>query len=639
MIDGFVRVASASPDIKVAEIDYNKKSIADAIIKANEQSVSLIVFPELCLTGYTCGDLFTQDILLSKAKDGLRYIADQTAGLDIVSVIGLPISVGGKLYNCAAVLSNGEILGIVPKTHIPNYSEFYEGRYFVPAPKKPLYIDICGEYGIPFYTNLLFKCSQYEKFIFAVEICEDMWVASSPSVEHTAAGANIIANLSASDEITGKAAYRRKLISMRSSSCLCAYIYADAGIGESTTDLVYSGHCIIAENGTILAESRRFENDMIMAETDVERIEHDRRRINTHYQSGNSDKYITISFDAQIKSLELTRKFRRYPFVPQDSRSLTERCEEIITLQAAGLRKRLQHIGTKNVVIGLSGGLDSTLALLVTIKAYDMLSLDKKGIYAITMPCFGTTERTYNNACLLATELGVTLEEINIKNAVEVHLSDIGHGGAPDVAYENAQARERTQVLMDRANMLNGLVIGTGDLSEIALGWATYNGDHMSMYAVNCSVPKTLVRYLISYYAGNVENQKVKAVLEDILDTPVSPELIPPEDGKISQKTEDIVGDYQLHDYFLYYMMRWGYPPKKIFRIACKSFDGVYSQQEILKWLKNYYRRFFNNQFKRSCVPDGPKVGSVSLSPRGDWRMPSDACANLWLKQLDEIEL
>ncbi len=637
MIDGFIKVAAVSPDIKVADIDYNKENIIKNIIKSNEKGVSLVVFPELCITGYTCGDLFLQKELIDAAMRAIICIAEHTAKCECISIIGMPLCYNDKLYNCAAVICKGEILGFIPKTNIPNYTEFYELRYFAPAPNMPCEIKLSNNKIAMMHTKLLFESNNNPEFTFAVEICEDLWTASRPSASHALAGAKIIANLSASNETIGKRDYRRQLTAQESAQSLCAYIYADAGEGESTTDLIYSGHCLIAENGVILNESIPYTNGMITADVDLLRLSHERRRINTFMARDGITGYTTIKFDVNNKNAILTRKFEQKPFVPRNITELSQRCNDILMMQALGLKKRLMHTNVKNAVVGLSGGLDSTLALIVILKAYELAGLDKKGIIAVTMPCFGTTGRTYNNAVSLANLMGVTLKEINIENAVKVHLEDIGHDNSLDIAYENAQARERTQVLMDIANMVNGLVIGTADLSEIALGWATYNGDHMSMYAVNCSVPKTLVRHLIKYYADNTEDHQVSKVLKDILDTPVSPELLPPKDGEIAQKTEDIVGDYQLHDFFLYYAIRWGYTPKRIYDIACTAFNGEYTNEEILKWLKNFYKRFFNNQFKRSCLPDGPKIGSVSLSQRGDWRMPSDAMVSLWLKELEMI--
>ena len=636
MKDGFIRVASAAPDIKVADCDYNADRIIEMIKQAEENSAAAIVFPELCITGYTCGDLFLQKTLLDGAKNALIKIMEQTKDCNIISIVGLPVELGGKLYNCAAVINFGCLFGLVPKINIPSYSEFYETRHFTPwkADEERFFKFI--DFDIHFGNNF-FRCKKIPEFTFGVEICEDLWVPDPPSVKLAAMGANVIFNLSASDEIIGKGDYRRQLVQSQSARLVCGYVYADAGMGESTQDLIFSGHNLIAENGVILSESKKFTTGITYGEIDLHRIANERRRMNTFFVDINED-YQEILF-AKPKDIELTRKFPPMPFVPSDKSDLNNRCEEILTMQATGLATRLRHIGCKNAVIGLSGGLDSTLALIVAVHAFDMLGLDRKGIIAVTMPCFGTTKRTKSNAHCLAEAYGTTLKEIDITKAVRQHFEDIGQSeDTLDVTYENAQARERTQVLMDIANQTGGIVIGTGDLSELALGWATYNGDHMSMYGVNASVPKTLVRHLVSYESAHTDDKKLASVLEDILATPVSPELLPPADGEISQKTEDIVGPYELHDFFLYYFVRCGFPPKKILRIAEKSFEGSYKKAEIKKWLTVFVKRFFSQQFKRSCLPDGPKVGSVTLSPRGDWRMPSDACVRLWLEDLDTAE-
>ncbi len=660
MKDGFIRVAAVTPNIKVGDTAYNTKEIIKEIDNLYKKEVILAVFPELCITGYTCGDLFLQDSLLKGAVSGLAKIAKATAHKNMLVTVGLPFSLRGKLYNVAAVLYDGTVLGMVPKQNIPNYSEFYEARHFSVPPEKemndwfrhpdllPLEEDFLG---IAFGTKLLFQAENMPEFVLSVEICEDLWSPIPPSSHHALAGATIFANLSASDETTGKDIYRRELVKNQSARLLSAYIYADAGEGESSTDLIFAGHDLIAENGTLLAETERFQNSSVIAEIDLGRLISERRRINTfRVTDPEEDGYQTISFAfEEIKEITLNRIYPKTPFVPQNKDDRDRRCNEILNIQAMGLKKRLKHTGAKNAVVGISGGLDSTLALLVTAKAFDMLGLDRKGILSVTMPCFGTTDRTYTNACELTNILGATLKEVQIHEAVSLHFKDIGHDPENhDVTYENSQARERTQVLMDLSNEVNGLVIGTGDLSELALGWATYNGDHMSMYGVNSSIPKTLVRYLVHYYADTAAEQtpgakdtgkKLHDILLDILDTPVSPELLPPADGKISQKTEDIVGPYELHDFILYYLMRFGYTPKKIFRIACRAFEGQYDGDTILHWMKIFYRRFFSQQFKRSCLPDGPKVGSVALSPRGDWRMPSDACATLWLDELEAMKL
>ncbi len=635
MKDGFVKIACATPDIHVADCKYNAKQIIKLINEAAAKGAKLIAFPELCITGYTCGDLFLQELLIKSAADAVLEIAEKTKDLDIVSIVGAPVSCNNKLYNCAVVIKDDAILDIIPKKYIPNYSEFYEARHFTSAKDIGEGMHWADYLNTGISVNAVFRCHSMPCFSFGVEICEDLWVGDTPSVQLAKQGANLIVNLSCSDEIIGKADYRRTIIKAKSGSLLCAYAYADAGIGESTTDMVFAGHNIIAENGSVIAESERFKNQIIYADIDFRKIENERRRSNTFE---NLPEDTLNVFDTEITETRLERYIPQKPFVPSKRDDLAERCSEISKIQAVGLMTRLRHIGCKNAVIGLSGGLDSTLALIVAVNAFDMLGLDRKGITAVTMPCFGTTDRTYNNACELAKSYGATLVEINIKDSVRQHFNDIGHDeNIHDVTYENSQARERTQILMDIANQKNGIVIGTGDLSELALGWATYNGDHMSMYAVNASVPKTLVRYLVSYEA-DIREGILKDILIDILDTPVSPELLPPEDnGTIAQKTEDIVGPYELHDFFLYYMLRFGFPPSKIFRMAHYAFNGLYTDETILKWEKIFYRRFFSQQFKRSCLPDAPKVGSVTLSPRGDFRMPSDACSSIWLADLENI--
>ncbi|SDB43067.1 NAD+ synthase (glutamine-hydrolysing) [Pseudobutyrivibrio sp. YE44] len=638
MKDGFIKIACATPDIKVADTKHNADEIVRLVKEASNKGVKIICFPELCITGYTCGDLFLQDVLLKGSIKAVEHIASATAEVDIVSIVGLPYQVKNKLYNIAAVIKAGQVIGATAKRNIPNYSEFYELRHFTPADDGLTEEISFGAAGVTLLcSNHIFACKEINNLKFGIEICEDLWVAETPSVNLAKSGATIIFNLSASDEVIGKADYRRNLIKSKSGSLLCAYAYADAGVGESTQDMVFAGHNIIAENGTVYAESKIFDNEIIIADVDVNRLVHERRRMNTYIVNTNCDSYES-DFSLKLEDNEITFVPPKTPFVPTVKNDLDSRCEEILTMQAVGLMTRIKHIGCKNVVIGLSGGLDSTLALIVTVHAYDRLGLDKKGIHCITMPCFGTTDRTYTNACRLAEAYGTTLEEINIKASVCQHFEDIGQdANNHDVTYENGQARERTQILMDKANMLGGIVIGTGDLSELALGWATYNGDHMSMYAVNSSIPKTLVRWLVEYEASRTVGV-LSSTLNDIFDTPVSPELLPPdEDGKISQKTEDLVGPYELHDYFLYYMLRFGFPPAKIFRLAQKSFENEYGKEEILKWMKKFYWRFFTQQFKRSCMPDGPKVGTVTLSPRGDFRMPSDAAVNLWMKEIEKI--
>ena len=695
MKDGFIKVAAGTPDVQVADCEFNAAEIIKMVREMEAEGAKVMVFPELCITAYTCGDLFWQENLLEEAKVQLVRIAEETADVDAIIFVGLPLEYKGKLYNVAAGLNHGEILGFVPKTYLPNYNEFYEARYFTSGEdvdgtvtirrseyglhhdeemtdedvefgleaelealeeedsfeeleeidEEPDYIDEdeteeFDEVDVPISSNILFICQEMPKLKIAAEICEDLWVPNPPSVGHAYHGANLIVNLSASDEVVGKDSYRKSLVSAQSARLLCGYIYATAGEGESTQDVVYGGHNLIAENGTILAESRRFVNGALYADLDIHRLDNERRRMTTCRfapdlaPEGQDVFYNEVYFNAGRGVTPLTRKFDSRPFVPGIKEERERRCDEILNIQAMGLKKRLAHIHCQNAVIGLSGGLDSTLALLVTVRAFDMLGMPREKITAVTMPCFGTTDRTYNNACQLSECLGATLKEVNIREAVNLHFRDIGHDPeVHDVTYENGQARERTQILMDIANQSGGIVIGTGDLSELALGWATYNGDHMSMYAVNASVPKTLVRHLVRYYADTCEDAKLSEILLDILDTPVSPELLPPKDGVISQKTEDLVGPYELHDFFLYYMLRWTFPPKKIFRLAQNAFAGEYDDETILKWLKTFYRRFFMQQFKRSCLPDGPKVGSVAVSPRGDLRMPSDACAKLWLKR------
>ncbi|MCC8044432.1 MAG: NAD(+) synthase [Clostridiales bacterium] len=753
MKDGFIKVAAAVPEIRVADCMFNVQSICAQMDEAAREHVKILVFPELCVTGYTCGDLFWQEKLLCAARQALFKVVEHSAGRDTLTFVGLPWEKDGKLYNVAAAFSDGNLLGFVPKRHLPNYNEFYEARHFTPGDREVSYVDFGGK-PVPFGMNLLFAAGG---LCVAAELCEDLWTANPPSTAHALAGANVIVNLSASDEVVGKRQYRRSLVSGQSARLLCGYIYASAGEGESTQDVVYGGHCLIAENGHILAESGRFyggnaetghalagaesnqsenaknghspvdserifdshaenghmpvesepaddrkteggaENSqccgITYAELDISRLRAERRRMttfeaeqdqesrvttirsagafsqNSYYsdnasmlrQEGSLDSrsaldsfmgdnfccssgiqggYTKVCFHLKEEETSLTRTFSPAPFVPSDEKNRSERCEEILTIQALGLKKRMKHTNSKSIVVGISGGLDSTLALLVMTKACDLLRLPRETMIAVTMPGFGTTGRTYHNACDLTKSLGAQLLEVDIREAVNIHFRDIGQDPeVHDVTYENCQARERTQILMDIANKTGGMVIGTGDMSELALGWATYNGDHMSMYGVNCSVPKTLVRHLVRYYADTCGDEKVSAILYDVLDTPVSPELLPPRDGEISQKTEDIVGPYELHDFFLYYMLRFGFPPAKIFRIAKRSFAGTYDEATILKWLKTFTRRFFAQQFKRSCIPDGPKVGSVALSPRGDLRMPSDACARLWMEELEQIEL
>ncbi len=632
MKHGFIKTAAAIPKIRVADVDYNVERICELIEETGKKGAKITVFPELCITGYTCEDLFWQRLLLTKAKEGLQKIAAFTKGRDGLIFVGLPYMMDNKLYNVAAAVCDGRILGLVPKKHIPNYGEFYEARHF----ERGFEECVLTEEEIPFGTNQLFCCREMPELVVAAEVCEDLWVPNPPSIAHAMAGATVIVNLSASDETTAKDVYRKSLVSGQSASLLCAYIYASAGDGESTTDLVFGGHSLIGENGVILSEAARFMNETIYGDIDVFRMVAERRRINVF--TSDPGGYKKTFFSLKKEDTILERYFAPLPFVPASAENRTRRCEDIVSIQAMGLKKRLEHTGAKHAALGISGGLDSTLALLVTVRAFDYLEIPRKNLTAVTMPCFGTTDRTYQNACKLTKALGATLKEIPIQEAVDVHFRDIGHDpDVRDVTYENSQARERTQILMDIANQDGGLVIGTGDMSELALGWATYNGDHMSMYGVNCSVPKTLVRHLVRYFADTCKDETLRQVLLDVLDTPVSPELLPPKDGVISQRTEDLVGPYELHDFFLYYMLRFGYEPDKIYRIAKLAFADTYEDQVILKWLKTFYRRFFAQQFKRSCLPDGPKVGTVAVSPRGDLRMPSDASATAWLEGIEML--
>ena len=638
MKQGFVKVAAATPNVRVADVDHNLKEICRLIDETVSNGAKIVVFPELCVTGYTCGDLFSQEVLLKKAEKALNKIVSHTVGKDALIFVGLPYVVRNKLYNVAAVINQGELLGLVTKTYLPNYNEFSEMRTFQPGPKVADWIMYEGE-EIPFGPQILFECDEMSELVVSAEICEDVWAPAPPSIEAALGGATIIVNCSASDETVGKDAYRERLILGQSARLISGYVYANAGEGESTTDLVFGGHSIIAENGALLEESTRFINDTIYSEIDVKRLVGERRKNTTFQVLDEYEELIRIPFSLEIEQTKLTRTFEALPFVPSSAEECRKRCEEILMIQAMGLKKRLAHTNCKSAVVGISGGLDSTLALLVVAKAFDLLGIERSCIESVTMPCFGTTDRTYQNACLLTQKLGATLREVNIKDAVRTHFRDIGHPeDKHDVTFENAQARERTQVLMDIANQTGGMVIGTGDMSELALGWATYNGDHMSMYGVNGGVPKTLVRHLVQYYADTCVDEELKAVLLDILATPVSPELLPPKDGEIAQKTEDLVGPYELHDFYLYYALRFGYEPSKIYRLAKESFAGMYDEETILKWLNTFYRRFFSQQFKRSCLPDGPKVGSVGVSPRGDLRMPSDACATIWLEDLKNIQ-
>ena len=633
MKDGFVRIAAATPALRVADCAYNAEQTISLARRAADEGAAVVVFPELGLTGYTCGDLFLSQTLLEGAESALDHILEETDALNAVLLVGLPVRCGAALYNCAAVMTGGKLLGLIPKTYLPNYAEFYEARHFSSGKDVDEEIVLAGR-TVRLCARQIFCCRQLPDFMFGAEICEDLWVPSAPSENLAAAGATLICNLSASDELIGKMQYRRQLVCGQSGRLICAYVYADAGQGESSQDMVFAGHNLIAENGSLLAESRRFETGLTFADADLSRLAAERRRTTTYPKSGCAAR---VPFDLVPHELALRRTFAPTPFVPQSRENLAERCEEILALQAEGLCTRLRHTHCQCAVVGLSGGLDSTLALIVMVHAFDRLGLDRKGILAVTMPCFGTTKRTKSNAVKLAEAYGVTLRQVDITASVTQHFADIGQDmDVHDVTYENGQARERTQVLMDLANKCGGLVVGTGDLSELALGWATYNGDHMSMYAVNCSIPKTLVRHLTAYEAGRSEGE-LRDVLLDILATPVSPELLPPKDGDIAQRTEDIVGPYELHDFFLYYLLRFGFAPRKIYRLCRLAMDGRYDDTTIKKWLLVFLRRFFAQQFKRSCLPDGPKVGTVTLSPRGDWRMPSDAVSALWLHEAEQL--
>ncbi len=629
MYYGMIKVTAAVPEVRVADASFNAQQTMQLLEQAAQEKAEIVVFPELGLTGYTCADLFRQTLLLDQAEENLRLLLQKTQKLAPLCAVGLPVRVGNALYNCAVVFQKGKILGVVPKTYLPNYGEFYEKRWFHSAlDAAETEITLAGQ-KVPFGTDLLFVCGQA---VVGVELCEDLWVPVPPSSLAALAGANIILNLSASNESTGKDTYLQTLITQQSARCCCGYVYTSAGWGESSTDLVFAGKGFIAENGTLLKEGDRFQtkSQLLMSEIDVERLQAERRFRDTFADQQTEGLWRKIDFALSSAPLHLSRTVAPFPFVPGEGKR-KERCEEILSMQAFGLAQRLRSSGVKTAVVGISGGLDSTLALLVAARAFDLLGRSHKDIVAVTMPCFGTTDRTYQNALTLMKALHVSAKEVDIKKSVMQHLQDLNHPqNLHDVTYENAQARERTQVLMDMANQLGGLVIGTGDLSELALGWATYNGDHMSMYGVNASVPKTLVRYLVAYAADETKDKKLHDVLYDILDTPVSPELLPPQGKNISQKTEDLVGPYALHDFFLYYFLRFGFSPAKIEWLAKQAFTAQYKPQEIKKWLQVFLKRFFAQQFKRSCLPDGPKVGSVSLSPRGDWRMPSDASAEAW---------
>lgn len=644
MKNGFVSVAAATPKIYLCDCQKNTDEHIATAKQAAKEKIKVLIFPELSLTGYTCSDLFLSEMLTSGALDSLKRYIDSTADLDIVSAVGLPVVHGGNLYNCAAVCSGGRLLGLVPKSNIPNYSEFYEVRHFAPAPENNGSFVFDG-YSVPFGAKILFECEEMKSLVLGIEICEDLWISNPPSYGLTAAGATIIANLSASNETVGKDTYRLALVNSQSARTRSGYIYANCGEGESTNDIVFSGHSVISENGTALAERKPFDfgiGSILKSEIDVDRLIRERIRSNT-CKSSDSPDYVKVPFHLNVEQTALTRKIDPHPFVPDDTQERGKRCETILSIQAQGLKQRIERSYAKKCVVGVSGGLDSCLALLVTVRAADSLGLDRKTVLGVTMPCFGTTKRTKSNAEKLCAELNIDFREVNVTDAVNIHFRDIGHDSAnKNVVYENCQARERTQVLMDLANKYSGLVIGTGDLSELALGWATYNGDHMSMYGVNSSVPKTLVRHIVSYCADKAESERkngLAKVLRDILDTPVSPELLPADkNGNISQVTEDIVGPYEIHDFYLYNMIRFGFTPEKLLRLASIAFDGIYDKKTLLHWLEVFIRRFFTQQFKRTCLPDGPKVGSVALSPRGDWRMPSDASYALWLSQIEQLK-
>ena len=647
MKDGFLPVAAVTPEVRVADVDFNVDSIQAVVTRAVDAGAKLVVCPELCVTGYTCEDLFNQDALLRAAEEGVARIAHDLRNLDAVVLVGAPLRVAGRLYDCAFVLTAGRLLGVVPKSVIPTYGAFYEGRHFTAGPAEPVPVDAAGFLDVPFGANQLFQCEDMPGLVLGVEVGVDLWSPQPPSTAHALAGATVIANLAATVETVGAADTRRRLVVDQSARLECAYVYAEAGWGESTTDAVFAGHDLVAERGTVLAESLPFGDGLAASEVDLGVIAAERQRITAFPVAATPEvaRHALEFFRLDVADVELTRPVDPFPFVPDTAEERTLRCETIFSIQAAALARRLQHTGSKAALVGISGGLDSTLALLVTVRAFDLLGLPRTGIVAITMPGFGTTERTHGNAEQLALSLGCELREVSITASVRQHFADIGHDeSVRNATYENAQARERTQILMDVANEVGGLVVGTGDLSELALGWATYNGDHMSMYGVNASIPKTLIRYVVRYVADTCGDETIERVLLDVLDTPVSPELLPAEDdGSIAQKTEDLVGPYELHDFFLFQVLRHGFAPAKVFRLACVAFDGehgapAYEPAVVLHWLKTFYRRFFSQQFKRSCSPDGPKVGSVGVSPRGDLRMPSDASRNVWLAELEALE-
>ena len=636
MKDGFVSVACGTPKLRLADCNYNAEQTFTLMRKAEKAGAKVLVLPELGLTGYSCGDLFYQDTLLRSAEEALSTVLAATRNLEVVTAVGLPLRVNNKLYNCAAIIQKGAVLGVVPKTHLPNYGEFYEKRQFAAAPEENGTVTLLGK-SVPFGNKLVFRCDTMPDLALGFEICEDMWAPCSPAVDLAAAGATVVGNLSASNDIIGKDSYRRQLVTMQSAKLLCGYVYSSCGEGESTSDVVFGAHQMIAENGTMLAE-RRFDGGLLISEVDVQKLCYERRRTQMFDKTPVVQE---IPFSLTLSETKLTRYVAPQPFVPEGKEDRDARCREILLIASLGLKQRLEHTGAKTAVVGLSGGLDSTLAVLITGLAMKMLDRPMTDIVAVTMPCFGTTDRTKNNAVILAEQMGATLRTVDISASVRSHFKDIGHDMEDhSVTFENGQARERTQVLMDIANQTGGIVIGTGDLSELALGWCTYNGDHMSMYGVNASIPKTLVRHLVAYLARDnaKKDEALHDVLEDILDTPVSPELLPAVKGEISQRTEDLVGPYELHDFFLYYILRWGVSPRKVYRLALYALGKQYSREVILKWLKTCYRRFFSQQFKRNCLPDGPKVGSVALSPRGDWRMPSDAKWTLWQAELETLE-
>ena len=635
MKDGFVSVACGTPKLRLADCNYNAEQTFTMMRKAEKAGAKVLVLPELGLTGYSCGDLFYQDTLLRSAEEALSTVLAATRNLEVVTAVGMPLRVNNKLYNCAVIIQKGMVLGVVPKTHLPNYGEFYEKRQFAAAPEENGTVTLLGK-PVPFGNKLVFRCADMPDLALGFEVCEDMWAPCSPAVDLAAAGATVIGNLSASNDIIGKDSYRRQLVTMQSAKLLCGYVYSSCGEGESTSDVVFGAHQMIAENGTMLAE-RRFDGGLLVSEVDVQKLCYERRRTQMFDKTPVVQE---ILFSLTVSETKLTRYVAPQPFVPEGKEDRDARCREILLIASLGLKQRLEHTGAKTAVVGLSGGLDSTLAVLITGLAMKMLDRPMTDIVAVTMPCFGTTDRTKNNAVILAEQMGATLRTVDISASVRSHFKDIGHDMEDhSVTFENGQARERTQVLMDIANQTGGIVIGTGDLSELALGWCTYNGDHMSMYGVNASIPKTLVRHLVAYLARDnaKKDEALHDVLEDILDTPVSPELLPAVKGEISQRTEDLVGPYELHDFFLYYILRWGFSPRKVYRLALYALGKQYSREVILKWLKTCYRRFFSQQFKRNCLPDGPKVGSVALSPRGDWRMPSDAKWTLWQSELETL--